>query len=249
MAVGDEDPLVLVHCAHADLDQGSISRAAGHVVGHDLQHIADLHSQQIQHAGVKSLGFEVLVGALLSGMGGSEKLYDLFLQIVEALLEVLQALGLAADDGLVHGRVYQDLVAHVELHVAELINAPVIEMPAVSRVRAAAHEAGDQNDLAAGSCLIYAAGSALVSCQVARAVGTKSTGIVSRCIHDPVSVCEHLIPLSERCHARLGERTHLLIPLLSLLNDSSDVDLDVLHVLNRKAALFCCHRNLSLLFL
>ena len=147
------------------------------------------------------------------------------------------------------GRIYQDLVAHVELHVAELVHAPVVKMPSMGRMRTATHQACNQNDLAAGSGLINAASSALVSGKVAWTIGTKSACIVCRGVHDLVSVSDHMIPGSERCHAGLGMWTHLLVPLIRFLNDSPYVDLDVLHVLNRKAALSCCHRNLSLLFL
>jgi len=126
VAVGDENSLVLVHGAHAYLNDGGIGCAAGHVVGHDLQHIADLHTQQIQHAGMKSLGLEVYESGLLTGVSSREELYDLLFNIKEPFIEVLEGLGLAAHDGLVYGGINQNLVAHVELHVAEFIHAPVV---------------------------------------------------------------------------------------------------------------------------
>jgi len=122
-------------------------------------------------------------------------------------------------------------------------------MSAVGSMCAAAHEAGNENDFAAGTGLINAASAFLVSSQVAWAVGTKSACIVCGSIHDLVSVSKYVIPASERCHTWLGNWTHLLVLFLSLFNDSSDVDLDILHILNRKAAFLGCHRNLSLLFL
>ena len=52
VAVSDENALVLVQGSHAYLNERSICSTAWHVVGHDLQHIADLHAQQVQHAGM-----------------------------------------------------------------------------------------------------------------------------------------------------------------------------------------------------
>ena len=143
---------------------------------------------------MQSFGLEIDESALLAGVSRSQKLYDLFLKVIESLVEVLEALGLAAHDGLIQGRIYQDLVAHVELHVAELIHAPVIEMSSMGGMRTAPHQAGNQNNLAAGTGLINAACSALVACKVAWTIGTQSTSIIRWRIHDLVSIGNHMIP-------------------------------------------------------
>ncbi|OPX77593.1 MAG: hypothetical protein A4E45_01802 [Methanosaeta sp. PtaB.Bin039] len=117
----------------------------------------------------------------------------------------------------------------------------------MGKVGAAAHQTGDQDDLAAGSLLVYAAGSALVTGQVARTVGTESAGIVGRRIEYSIAVHYLEVPVSERRDLGLRERAHRLVPFILLFNDSSDVDLDVLHVLNCKAALGLYHRVIGLL--
>ena len=101
MAVGNQNAFVLIQGSHADLDERCICSATGHVVGHDLHNVAYLHAEQVQHAGMQSFGLEIDESALLAGVSRSQKLDDLFFQIVQALSEVLQGPGLGAHDGLV----------------------------------------------------------------------------------------------------------------------------------------------------
>ena len=82
MAVSDENSLILVQGAHADLHQGCIGCAAGHVIGNNLQHIADLLAQGIYHAAVQCLGLEISIESFLTRVASSQKLYDLLFAIL-----------------------------------------------------------------------------------------------------------------------------------------------------------------------
>ncbi|OPY50538.1 MAG: hypothetical protein A4E49_02673 [Methanosaeta sp. PtaU1.Bin112] len=249
VAVGYENCFVLIQGAHADLYQWGIGCTTWHVIGHCLQHVADLFAQGVDHAAMQGFRFKVLIETFLAGVGGSQKLNYLLLAVLQCFTEVLQGLGLDSKNSAGKGRVHQNLAAHIELHVPEFIQAPVVQVSAVSSMGAGSHEDCNQYNFAAGAGHINAAGTLLVAGQIARPIGTERACIIRRRVHDLVPVADLEVPVTERSYIGFGEGAHRLVPFILFLNDSAYVDLDVLHVLNRETALSCCHRNLSLLFL
>ncbi|OPX76512.1 MAG: hypothetical protein A4E43_01318 [Methanosaeta sp. PtaB.Bin005] len=139
VAVSDENALILIQGAHADLHQGCIGSASGHIVSHRLQHVADLLAQGVDHAAVQRLGLEVHIMAFLTGVTGSQELHDLLFAILQGLAEVLERLGLFAQDGAIKGSIHQDLAAHIEGHISEFVQTPVVKVPAVSSMGAGSH--------------------------------------------------------------------------------------------------------------
>jgi len=139
VTVGDKNALILIQGAHADLYQGGVGCAAGHVISHGLQHVADLLAQGVDHAAVQGLGLEVHIESFLTGVSSCQELHDLFLTVLQGLAEVLEGLGLLAQDGAIKGSVHQDLAAHIEWHISELVQTPVVQVPAVSSMGAGSH--------------------------------------------------------------------------------------------------------------
>ena len=249
VAIGDEDGLALVQSTHANLDEGCIGVATRHVVGDDLDHIGYFFAQGVQHAGVKSLGIEVLVAGFLPDMAACQKLSHLLLYVAEDRPEVLYGLRLDTADGPRQGCIHQDLGSHIEGHVPEPLQTPVVQVPAVRTVSAAAYQDSQQHNLSLSGLHSDAACTALIACQVARPIGTERASVTYGVVIYPVSVGQLKIPVPELCYVGIWGRPHRLIPFILFLNDSSYVDLDVLHVLNSKAALHFAHVALDLLFL
>ena len=195
---------------------------------------------------MEGLRLEVEVAPLLAGVGACQQLGHLLLDVTQNWTKLLEGLGL--DPGYRPGewRVHQDLVAHLEGEVSELLQAPVVEVSAVSAVGGAAHEDREEDDPPLLGGLVQAAGPSLVPGQVAGTVGTEGAPIADRGVEDFVPVYQLEVPVSQRGDARIGERAHGLVPLLHLLHYRADVNLDILHVLDRKTAFHLIHLLTSL---
>jgi len=74
-----------------------------------------------------------------SKSSGRQELHDLLLAVLQGLAEVLEGLGLFAQYGAIEGSIHQDLATHIERHISELIQTPVVKVPAVSGMGAGSH--------------------------------------------------------------------------------------------------------------
>ncbi len=122
----------------------------------------------------------------------------------------------------------------------------MVEVSAVSAVGGAAHEDREEDDPPLLGGLVQAAGPSLVPGQVAGTVGTEGAPIADRGVEDLIPVYQLEVPVSQRGDARVRERAHGLVPLLHLLHYRADVNLDILHVLDRKTAFHLIHLLTSL---
>ena len=190
---------------------------------------------------MECFGLEVHVVSFLADVSRSQKLSHFFLDVAEDWSEFLQSLGLHAGYCPGEWRIYQNLVAHIEGEISELVQTPVVKVSSVATVSSTTHQNCQKNDSALLSCLVETTSTVLVTGQVTGTVGTKGTSVTNWRVKYPIPVQKLEIPFSKGGDTRTGIGSHGLIPLLRLLHDIADVNLDILHVLDGKAAFHLIH--------